>query len=148
MTTANCTDIQKAYIAGDTKRVAFTICDTATGEGFRPDTLVMTIYDVYPVGLGATRTVYLVAGQKTDIAVASAIVNSQEAVDVLSACSVTGDVELYLTPEDTALEVPAIILHTPHQRRILFTWTWDSPTKTQSHQIIFRLYPNRASVAT
>lgn len=148
MVLEGCTDIKKPFLAGNSREITFQIVDKATGDGFKPSTLTMTIYDVTPTGIGLLDTVYLVGGHKTDQTVGSAIVNSQQGVDVLALCDATGNVQVYLTPEDTALEVPDIIVHTPYQRRVLFTWTWGSPALTVMHQIIIRIQPNRATVAT
>jgi len=143
-----CTDIKKPFLAGGTRLITFQITDKVTGEGFQPDTLTMTIYDVNPTGAGARATVYLVGGHKTGPTVLSAIVNDQDGVDVSAMVDVSGNVEVELTPEDTALEVPDIIVNTPYQRRVLFTWTWGSPARTALHQIIMRIQPNRATVAS
>jgi len=148
MVLEGCTDIKKPFLAGNSREITFQIVDKATGDGFKPSTLAMTVYDVSPTGAGALGTVYLIGGSKTDTTVGQAIVNSQQAVDVLSLCDATGHVQVYLTPEDTALEVPDIIVHTPYQRRVLFAWTWGSPALTAMHQIIIRIQPNRAHAAT
>lgn len=142
------TDIKKPFLAGHTRVIRFQIVDKETGLGFQPETLLMTIYDVNPVGLGARDTVYLVTGRKRDVAVVSCIVNSRQGTDVWAMVDANGNVEVELTPEDTALEVPNIIVHTPYQRLVLFAWTWASPPRTGMHQITMRIQPNRAEVAT
>jgi len=142
------TDIKKPFLAGMTRQITFQIVENATGIGFQPGTLTMSIYDVNPSGNGVLDSVYLVSGKKTGQTVASAIVNARDDVDVSAFCDSSGTVELFLTPDDTDLEVPAIIVNTPFQRHVLFRWTWDSPVKTGKHEIILRIQPDRESVAS
>ena len=141
------TDIKKAFLAGQSRRVTFQIIDKATGIGFQPSTLQMSIYDVVSSGAVPAQTVYLLSGPKTGGPVSSAIVTSENDVDISGFCDSNGNVELFLTPEDTDVEVPAILVETPYQRRLRFRWTWDSPAKTGKHQIIMRIAPDRETVA-
>lgn len=141
------TDIKKSFPSGNTRKVTFQIIDKDTGAGFLPSTLTMTIYDVSATGLGAVDTIYRVHGSLTGPTVSSAIVNEQNGVDVIGMCDASGNVEIYLTPEDTTVGVPAIQEYTPFARCVSFTWTWGSPAKVSTHDIVIRIRPNRATVA-
>jgi hypothetical protein len=146
------TEIKKAFIAGTTRQVQFQIVNKATGVGFQPDTLTLSIYDVVeatglwtfspwpwvitpPIGNNPTVT--------------SAIVNGQNDADVVAFVDASGNVDLYLTPEDTDIEVPARVSARRYQRVLLFTWTWDgSPVKVGKHEIVLSIAPDRETVAT
>ena len=137
------TDMRTAFLSGQTRRITFQIVDKVTGDGFQPTTLAMSIYDVQSSGNVPVDTVYTLSGPLTGGPVTSAIVNSEDDTDVSAFVDSLGNVEVYLTPEDTDVEVPSLLLATPIQRRIRFLWTWDSPAKTGKHEIIIRIEPDR-----
>ena len=141
------TDIKKPFLAGTTRRIEFQIVDRATGEGFQPDTLLMSIFDV-DTPANQRYAVTITDPQHVVEAVTSAIVNGQNDVDVSAFVDSQGFVDLYLDVDDTAIAVPEKILAVPYQRRVLFTWTWGSPAKTGKHEIILAIAPDRESVAT
>ena len=140
------TIVATPFLAGRTLRVRFQIVDE-DGIGFRPDTLAMSIYDVTTGSPFVYDTIYRLSGSVTGPLVTSASVNGEDDVDVSSFIDANGNVILYLTPEDTDIPVPAVIVAQHHQRRILFKWTWESPTKTGKHEILFKLVPDRETVA-
>jgi hypothetical protein len=148
MTPHGTADIKKPFLSGISLDVIGRIFDKRTGVGFKPSTLTMTIYDVSATGNRAQDIVYFVSGDKTDVTVVSAIVNDQEGVDVLDFCDINGNLELSLTPEDTETSVPNILVHNPHKRVVLFTFTWGSPAKTGKFQATIGIVPDRATVAT
>lgn len=141
------TDVKTPFLAGQTIWIRFQIIDKQTGLGFPPDTLTMSIYDLVREANDLTETVYRLTGTVTGIPVTSAIVNGQQAVDMAAFVDAEGQVEVFLTPEDTAIEVPAVVVAQHHERRLLFTWTWGSPAKQAKRQITIRIAPDRASVA-
>lgn len=142
------TEIKRPFLSGTTRRIQFQIIDKETGVGFQPDTLTMSIYDVAPVPNGILNTVYRLSGNVVALPVASATVNEQDDVDVFAYVDSSGLVDLYLTPDDTDITVPAVIVAHPYQRRILFTWTWDTPIKTGKHEIVLSIAPDRETEAS
>lgn len=138
------TVIAKPFLAGTTRRVQFQIIDKETGQGFQPTTLLLSIFDIE---LTSTLT-YLITGEVDGLAVQSVIVNSQDDEDITAFCDTDGNVDLYLTPEDTDLDVPDTVKATPWHRTLAFRWTWDSPEKTAKHEIVLSIAPDRETVAT
>jgi hypothetical protein len=146
------TEIKRAFIAGTTRHVQFQIVNKATGEGFEPDTLTLSIYDVVEA-TGAWVTSpwpYVVTPPRgNDPTVTSEIVNGQNDADVSAFVDSSGNVDLYLTPEDTDIEVPDRVSAKRYQRVLLFTWTWDgSPVKVAKHEIVLSIAPDRETVAS
>lgn len=122
--------VRKAPILqGTTPRISFQIVDE-DGAGFQPDTLTMSIYDVDFEVDPATQ----------------AIVNSRDDIDVLSDCDAQGNVELFLSADDTEVTVPTARNPLTLERRLLFTWTWDTD-KVGKHQIILTILPDRETEA-
>lgn len=146
------TEIKKAFLSGTTRRVRFQIVDKETGVGFQPDTLILSIYDVVPAsGQYSTCPSRYVAWPYSGLlpAVTSSIVNSQNDVDVSDFVDSAGNVDLYVTPEDTSIEVPSLVTARPYQRVLLFTWTWDgSPAKVGKQEIVLSIAADRETVAT
>lgn len=138
------TIIQKAFLSGTTRRIQFQIIDKDTGVGFKPDALTMSIYDVSADKL----TDRINLATRLTAPVTEAIVNDRDDVDVLSSCDSDGNVDLYLTPDDTTIEIPDIVEATRWRRVVLFTWTWDSPVKTSKHEIVLSIVPDRETAAS
>lgn len=146
------TEIKKAFLSGTTRRVQFQIVDRETGLGFQPDTLTLSIYDVVEGLLTTSPCLYhawpYVAGIPAPVSVTSAIVNSQNDADVSAFVDSSGNVDLYLTPADTEIDVPSYLTAKPHQRALLFTWTWDTgPVKVGKVEIVLPIAPDRETVA-
>lgn len=139
--------IKKPFLSGETIHIQFRITDRVTGVGFQPSTLSMSIYDVTPVPNGMLTTVYRLTGNVVGVPVTSAIVNTQDDVDVSGFVDSTGLVEIDLTPDDTTVPVPSIDVAHPYQRNILFTATWDSPEKTRKQIFTINIIPDRESAA-
>lgn len=136
---------KKPILSGTTRPVEFTIEDKATGAGFKPDTLTLSIYDVvYP----ASQRCRVVDGslQFPDAATQS-IVNNRNDVDVLASCDDDGNVEVMLTAADTTVSVPSGRIPMTYNRVLLFTWTWDSD-KVEKLQIVLTIAPDRETAAT
>lgn len=111
--------IRKRIIQGTTPRLTFQILDDQSpGQGFEPDTLVMSIYDV-----SRSSTITTVPATVT-----SAYVNSRQDVDVSASCDVNGNVDLTLETDDTDLSAAQVEQCTSKgiSRRVLFQWTWDT----------------------
>jgi hypothetical protein len=151
------TEVKRAFISGTTRRVQMQIVATDTGVGFRPDTLVLSLYDVTPATNGSgtwawTFCPFLYRCWRyayPAVSVTSAIVNSQNDADVSAFVDVAGNVDFNLEPADTEFETPTVNIAQPHQRVLLFTWTWDgSPGKVAKHEIVLNLVPDRETVAT
>jgi hypothetical protein len=126
------TAIKKAVIQGITPRLTFQIVDE-DGQGFQPGTLTMTIYDFACACL---------------VPPTSSIVNEKNDIDVLANCDTYGNVEVFLEAEDTTLDLDAACRPSVLPRRILFRWTWDSPTKVGKHEVVITLVPDRELVAS
>lgn len=124
--------VKKAILQGTTPRVSFTIVDE-DGVGFQPDTLTMTIYDFACSCL---------------VPPSGSIVNDQNDVDILANCDSQGNVAVYLAEEDTTLSTDAACRPSVLPRRLLFRWTWDSPTKVGKHEVVITLAPDRELVAS
>lgn len=151
------TEIKKAFLSGTTRRVQFQIVDRETGLGFEPDTLTLSIYDVVEGLLTVSSSFYRVwpysglmpGTPDTAIPVTSSIVNGQNDADVSAFVDASGNVDLYLAPEDTEIDVPTYLTARPHQRVLLFTWTWGgSPAKVGKVEIVLSIAPDRETVAT
>lgn len=126
--------IKKRIIQGTTPRLTFQILDDETpAAGFQPDTLVMSIYDV-------TQSE---AVQTIPPTVSSAFVNSREDVSVIAFCDASGNVDLTLDTDDTALSATQVATCTAKgiKRRVLFQWTWDSPAKHGAGIFDLHIYP-------
>lgn len=143
-------EIKKAFLSGTTRRVQFQIIDTETREGFRPDTLTMSIYDVTSGAELVTCACRYRAWPYSGLwpPVTSAIVNEQNDADVSAFVDAQGNVDLYLAPADTEIDVPSLITAIPHKRVLLFTWTWDDPAKTGKQEIVLSIAPDRETVAS
>lgn len=143
------TEMKKAFLSGTTRRIQFQIVDRDTGIGFQPSTLVMSVYDVNTPHNQRYASVFTVTDPHQILdALTSAIVNSQNDVDVSAFVDAQGQVDLYLDVDDTAITVPPMLIVTPYQRRVLFTWTWGSPAKTGKHEIWLAIMPDRETVAS
>jgi hypothetical protein len=146
------TEIKKAFVSGTTRRVQFQIVDKVTGVGFQPDTLTLSIYDVVEatgVWTFSPWPYVVTPPVGNNPTVTSEIVNGQNDADVHAFVDSDGLVDLYLTPEDTEIEVPARVSARRYQRVLLFTWTWDgSPAKVGKHEIVLSIAPDRETVAS
>lgn len=131
-------------LAGVTPRISFQIVNE-DGVGFRPDTLTISVYDVAFTPLATSRRTTVPAYGSTPLV--DTIVHDRNDVDVLAQCDASGNVELTLETEDTAVDVPTGSLPTEARRRILFTWTWDSD-KVGKHEVILTITPDRETVAS
>lgn len=138
------TIVRKPVLSGTTPRITFRIVDE-DGDGFKPDELEMSIYDVSYTPVGSSRKTTLPPFGSTPLA--QAIVNSRNDIDVLSNCDADGNVELHLQADDTEVDVP--VGSTPLQafRRILFRWTWDTD-KVGKHEVYLTIAPDRETVAS
>lgn len=137
------TIVGKAFLSGDTLRVRFQIIDRDTGDGFLPGTLTLSIYDVTQV-CPAVFTV--TCPRPTGPPVQSVVVNTQ-GTDIIGFCDSSGNVEVHIYAPETDVDVPASISANYHQRRMLFSWTWDSPAKRASREIFVKIAPDRQTVA-
>lgn len=150
------TEIKRAFLSGTTRRIQFQIVDKETGVGFQPSTLIMSVYDVNPVTNVLTPSLvfyevwpfFWALQTPAPIIVTSAIVNSQNDADISAFVDVNGYVDIYLDPADTEIDVPTSLTAFPHQRVILFTWTWGSPAKTGKQEIVLSIAPDRETEAT
>lgn len=150
------TEIKKAFLSGTTRRIQFQIVDQATGSGFQPSTLLMSIYDVNPVtsALVPSLTFYQVwpffwvTQPAPDPVVTTSIINGQNDADISAFVDSSGNVDIYLDPADTEIDIPPTLTAIPHQRVILFTWTWGSPAKTGKCEIVLSIAPDREPAAT
>jgi hypothetical protein len=138
------TTIQKAFLAGTTRRIQFQIVDKDTGAGFQPDTLTMSIYDVSVDALNDRADI----PTRLTEPVTGSIVNDRDDDDVSAFVDSSGNVDLYLDPEDTEVATPDIVQARRYRRVVLFTWTWDTPTKTGKHEIVLSIVPDREGSAT
>lgn len=137
--------IKKPFLAGNTIRVRFRIIDRDTGDGFVPDEVFLTVYDLeLSAGLPST---YRLLNPQMGEEVGSVIVNDQDGVDVTAFVDSTGLLEFFLTPDDTSVDIPDRLQAIYLQRRLEFYWNWDTPEKRGAHEIWISLAPNRASVA-
>jgi hypothetical protein len=137
--------IKTPILSGVTPRLRFPILDDDTGEGFKPDALTMTIYDVSYTPLGSSRTTTMPPFGSTPIS--QSIVNGRDDIDVLSLCDADGNVDLHLHEDDTVVDVPAGMVPSLAYRRILFRWTWDT-VKVGKHEVYLTIQPDRETVAT
>lgn len=138
------TVIQKPFLAGITRRIQFQIYDRETGIGFQPSTLVMSVYDVNTPHNQRYAAEFTVTDPHQEVeALTSTVVNNQNDTDVIAFVDASGNVDLYLDVEDTAVVVPPVLIAVPYQRRVLFRWTWGSPAKTGKHEIFLAIAPDR-----
>lgn len=138
------TIIKKPFLGGTTIRVKFRILDEDR-NGFQPSTLTTSVYDLeLTSGLPTT---YRCLNPNLGEQVTSVIVNDQDGADVSGYVDSTGQVEVFLAPEDTEVSVPSRLQAIYLQRRIRFEWTWDSPEKVGAHEIFISLAPDRATAA-
>lgn len=123
------TIVKRPILAGTSRRITFQIKDADTGDGFQPDTLVMSVYDVDFSVVPATET----------------IVNSRNDVNVIGSVDAGGHVDVVLDPADTAVDVPGGKVPATLERRVLFVWTWDDDgdTRTMKHEIVLTIAPDR-----
>lgn len=150
------TEVKKAFLSGTTRRIEFQIVDKETGVGFQPDTLIMSVYDVNAATSVLTPSLvfyevwpsFWALSPAPAPVVTSAIVNGQNDADVSAFVDATGNVDVYLEPADTEIDVPVTLTAHPHQRVILFTWTWGSPAKTGKCEIVLSIAPDRETEAT
>ncbi len=151
MTIEGRTEIKKAFLSGTTRRIQFQIVDKETGTGFQPGTLTMSVYDVESLTTTTWSRPWWVywhgVSPISTTTVSSAIVNEQDDVDVLAFCDASGNVDIYLTVDDTAIDVPTTLRANHHQRVVTFTWTWGSPAKTGKQEIVMTIAPDRETVA-
>ncbi len=125
------TFVKQPILEGTTPRVTFQIIDE-DGAGFEPDTLTYSVYDVDFSTTPATE----------------AIVNSRNDIDALANCDTGGNVVLVLSADDTHVEVPNGPVPATIQRRVLFTWTWDTaPVRVGKHELILTIAPDRETEA-
>lgn len=111
--------IKKRIIQGTTPRLTFQILDDQSpAQGFQPDTLVMSLYDV-------TRSQTITTIPAT---VSSAFLTGREDVDVSASCDASGNVDVTLETDDTELSDTQTAQCTAKgiSRRVLFQWTWDT----------------------
>lgn len=128
------TVVKRPLLQGTTPRIQFQIVDP-DGVGFQPSTLTMSVYDV-AFGTPPTATT------------TQTIVNGRNDVDVSAFCDSSGNVELFLGADDTTVDVPAGANPLTLERRILFTWTWDTdPVKVGKHQVNLTILPDRETEA-
>ena len=137
-------EIKKAFLSRQTIKITFRILDEDR-QGFQPDTLTLTIYDL-TLSAGFPTT-YRTLNPQVGEAVGSVIVNDQDGADVLAFCNAQGEVSLTLTPEDTEVPVPARLQAIYLQRRLRFLWTWGSPANEGLLEIFISIAPDRATVA-
>lgn len=124
------TVIRKPIRQGTTPRISFQIVDEDQ-VGFQPDALTMTIYDHVCVGDEDANT----------------FINDRDADDVLASCDASGNVELWLEEDDTAVADLDNCAPKTTERTVLFRWTWDSPEKVGKHQVVFTIESDYATVA-
>ncbi len=125
------TIIRTPILQGTTPRITFQIVDE-DGAGFKPDTFTYSVYAVDFTAIPATE----------------AIVNSRNDIDALTKCDTAGNVTLVLSADDTDVDVPDGPVPATLQRRILFTWTWDSaPVRVGKHELILTIAPDRETEA-
>lgn len=124
------TVVKRAILQGTTPQITFQIVDE-DGVGFQPDALTMSVYDVDFTVDPATET----------------IINSRNDLDIIADCDASGNVEVYLSEDDTEVTVPDGIWPSQLHRKILFRWEWDT-TKVGKHEVILTIAPDRETVAT
>ncbi len=123
--------VKSPILAGTTPRITFQILDE-DGIGLQPATLT---YSVYGVDFSTVPAI-------------EAIVNDRNDVDISANVDTTGHVELVLSSDDTAVDVPAGATPSTIQRRILLTWTWDTnPVRVGKHELILTIAPDRETEA-
>lgn len=150
------TEVKKAFLSGTTRRIRFQIVDQDSGFGFQPSTLIMSIYDVNAATSALTPSLvfyevwpsFWALSPAPAPVVTSAIVNNQNDADISAFVDATGNVDVYLDVADTEIDVPVTLTAHPHQRVILFTWTWGSPAKTGKHEIVLSIAPDRETEAS
>ena len=124
------TVVKKETLQGTTPRITFQIVDE-DGVGFLPDVLTMSVYDVDFSVDPATET----------------IINDRNDLDILADCDASGNVEVYLSEDDTDVTVPDGSVPSQIKRKIRFRWEWDT-TKVGKHEVILPIAPDRETVAT
>lgn len=127
------TIVKKPFLSGTSRRITFQIKDKATGEGFQPDTLTMSVYDVDFTVDPAVET----------------LINDRDEVDVIGECDPDGNVDVVLDPDDTAVDIPDGATPMEAKRYVRFAWTWDDDgdTRTGKHLIVLTITPDRESEA-
>src|SRR5262245_33347186 len=103
-------EIKRPFSSGETIHIQCRLIDRITRMGFKPDTVTMTIYDVEPVPNGVETTAYRITGNVIGLPVMSTIVDSQHNVAVTAFVDTDGLLELDLTPDQTTVDVPAVVV--------------------------------------
>ncbi len=138
--------ITKGVLAGSTYFLDVSIKDPDTRIGFKPDLLLMSVYDVTWSGNGQPRCVGPTVTFPSTAT--QTIVNSRNDVDVTDSIDANGEGSIELTPEDTAVEVPSGPVPSRIWRRILLRGEWDgSPAKVVKQEIVFPVIPDRETLA-
>lgn len=145
---------KKPFLSGTTRRVQFTIVDQATGLGFQPSTLTLSVYDVNTTVNQRWSTTFTVAppllpgdplAVPTPLTVS--VVNAQNDADISAFVDSDGHVDLDLSVQDTEIPIPPAMYATPYQRHVSFTWTWASPAKTGKLMLILSVMPDWETAA-
>lgn len=113
--------IEDIQLEKTTQPIMFDIIDPATGLGFQPQTLTLTLWDV-----------------KT-----GAIINGRNGANVLSSVDAQGKVVFWLTEQDMQILDPTLVTEV-HQA--LFTWTWLNGERHDGVAIRFHVY-NHAKIS-
>lgn len=139
--------IKKPVFSGTTRFLDLFFFNQETGQGFKPDTVTLSIYDVTWPGTQSPRC----AGQCIvyPAAATQSIVNDRNDVDVTDQVNADGSAPIELTPEDTEVVVPSGPIPSSIWRRLLFTAYWDgSPAKIEKQEVTFPITPDRETVVT
>lgn len=140
--------LKKPVLSGTTQFLDLFIHPPNSPQGFKPETLTMSVYDVRWPNVTQCPRRYGDAIVFPEGAT-HAIVNDRNDVDVLDMCDAEGNAEIELTPEDTTVDVPVGPTPSVVWRYILFTATWDgSPAKVTKTQAAISIIPDRESLAT
>jgi len=125
------TEPKTDYLAGTTPRITFRLIGPDK-IGFQPDTLTMSVYDY----------------DNTIDPPTDSIINGRDDVDIIANCDTGGNVEVYLTADDMAHDVPGRETANCPKRRVLFAWSWSAlPTKVGKQEVIISIMPDRETVA-
>jgi hypothetical protein len=135
---------KKPILSGTTPQLSFQIVNES-GDGFVPDVVTMSVYDVtYPASDRCSTT----GGTLTFPDTAThTIINGRNDVDVLSSVDGSGNLAVTLLEADTLVTVPTGRTPYTYQRRITFRWEWDSD-KVEKHEFILTIAPDRETVAS
>jgi hypothetical protein len=133
--------VKRAFLHGTTPRITFQIVDP-DGVGFQPDTLTLSIFDV----VESTTTVLDPASRRMVPSLSSVIVNSRNDLDAIAYVDADGNVEFWLTTDDTGVTVLTSPTPSTYKRHLLWTWTWDTD-KVGKLEIVLTIAPDRETVA-